>query len=44
MANREQFDHTRKSKKEKLLILGTLKTNLSINKRNELLRKYNMIK
>lgn len=44
MANKIQFEYNRKSKNEKLLILGTLKTNLSINKRNELLRKYNMIK
>lgn len=44
MKNKIQFNHNRKSKKEKLLILGTLKTNLSINERNELLRKYNMIK
>jgi len=28
---------------KKLMILGKLKTNLSANKRNELLRKYNSI-
>ena len=29
--------------KRKLIILGNLKTNLSANKRNELLREYNTI-
>ena len=35
------FNHTNKSKKRKLEILGKLKTNLSYNKTSELLREYN---
>lgn len=35
------FIATNQSKKRKLEILGKLKTNLSANKTNELLREYN---
>ena len=35
------FNPTNQSKKRKLEILGKLKTNLSTNKTNELLREYN---
>ena len=35
------FNSTNQSKKRKLEILGKLKTNLSANKTNELLREYN---
>ena len=35
------FNPTNQSKKRKLEILGKLKTNLSANKTNELLREYN---
>ena len=35
------FNPTNQSKKRKLEILGKLKTNLSSNKTNELLREYN---
>ena len=37
------FNPTNQSKKSKLEILGKLKTNLSANKRNELLRTYNTL-
>ena len=35
------YNPTTRSKKRKLEILGKLKTNLSANKTNELLREYN---
>jgi hypothetical protein len=37
------FNPTKQSKKRKLEILGMLKTNLSANKRNEILRIYNSL-
>ena len=37
------FNPTNQSKKRKLEILGMLKTNLSANKRNELLRIHNTL-
>ena len=35
------FNPTNQSKKRKIEILGRLRTDLSANKRNELLREYN---
>jgi hypothetical protein len=37
------FNPTNQSKKRKLEILGMLKTNLSANKRNEILRIHNTL-
>ena len=37
------YNPTTRSKKRKLEILGKLKTNLSANKTNELLREYNQL-